>query len=310
MCVDLHDGLRNSHLRCCESRAREHNRTAAGRFGTVPGSAAGRVSAGDSADQQVVRASPADACDLRSVAVIIPALNEEKSLPLVLRDLPPVGRVIVVDNGSTDATAEVAASLGATVVCEPVRGYGAACLRGLQVLRDFVQPHESAPQVVVFLDADYSDDPRLLPALVRPVLRGEADLVLGSRLRGKREPGALPPHSALGNRLACLLMKCILGASYTDLGPFRAIRYDSLRVLNMADMSFGWTIEMQVKAVQMGLRVMEVPAPYRRRIGRSKISGTLTGSARAAIGILGTLLKYALYPSRKPPQEGGRGRTR
>jgi hypothetical protein len=229
---------------------------------------------------------------LDAVTVVIPALNEEQSLPLVLTDLPPVGQVIVVDNGSGDATAEVAARAGAAVVLEPQRGYGAACLRGLAAIAEGIRQGRTPPLVVVFLDADYSDHPELLPQLVEPILRDQADLMLGSRLAGRREPGAMPPQSVFGNRLACFLMRRLFGATYTDLGPFRAIRYRSLCELEMADRNYGWTIEMQIKAVRAGLRIGEVPVPYRRRIGRSKISGTLAGSVRAGGKILWTIARY------------------
>ena len=234
--------------------------------------------------------------DLSDVAVIIPALNEEASLPLVLGDLPRVGRVIVVDNGSTDATARVAAEGGALVVGEPQRGYGAACLRGIAALSaDGSRP----PRVVVFLDGDYSDHPDLLSELVTPILTGAADFVLGSRLLGKREPGAMPPQSLFGNRLACFLMRHLFGGRYTDLGPFRAIEYEALLGLGMVDRDFGWTVEMQIKALRAGLRTLEVPVPYRRRIGRSKISGTLTGTLKAGWKILSVIGKH-----------GWRGRSR
>jgi glycosyltransferase involved in cell wall biosynthesis len=229
-----------------------------------------------------------------SVAVIIPALNEEQSLPLVLGDLPPVRQRIVVDNGSTDATAEVAAARGATVVAESQRGYGAACLRGLDTLRQSIAEGAEPPEIVVFLDADYSDHPECLPELVVPIFEGRADFVLGSRLLGQRQAGAMPPQSVYGNRLACFLMRHLFGVRYTDLGPFRAIRYDRLCDLQMSDRNFGWTVEMQIKAARQGLRVLEIPVPYRCRVGSSKISGTLRGTVRAGTKILYTIAKYSL----------------
>ena len=236
--------------------------------------------------------------EMADVAVIIPALNEEASLPLVLRDLPPVGCVIVVDNGSTDATARVAAEAGAHVVHEPERGYGAACLRGLTALAERTAQAERPPRVVVFADADYSDHVDQLPALVAPILAGTADFVLGSRLLGRREPGAMTPQSLFGNQLACFLMRYLFGGRYTDLGPFRAIDYDRLAQLGMTDRNFGWTVEMQIKALRAGLRVLELPVPYRRRIGQSKISGTLVGTLRAGWKILYLIGKYGLLGRR------------
>ncbi|RUL88025.1 glycosyltransferase family 2 protein [Tautonia sociabilis] len=229
------------------------------------------------------------------VAVLIPALNEERSLPLVLRDLPRdlITQILVVDNGSDDRTAEVARAGGACAVVEPRRGYGSACLRGLAELGRWPG---GPPEVVVFLDADYSDHPEQLPALVGPILGGSHDLVLGSRLSGRRERGAMPPQSVWGNRLACALMRLLFGARYTDLGPFRAIRWDALERLGMRDRDYGWTIEMQIKAARIGLRVTEVPVSYRRRVGTSKISGTVRGTVLAGSKILLTIARYALEP--------------
>ena len=229
---------------------------------------------------------------LGAVIVIIPALNEEKSLPLVLRDLPSVGKVIVVDNGSTDATARVSADAEAIVVSEPARGYGSACLRGLAELERRTAAGERPPLIVAFIDGDYSDYPERLPDLVTPIVEDRADFVLGSRILGQREPGAMPPQSVFGNWLACLLMRTLFGTRYTDLGPFRAIRYESLKDLGMVDRNYGWTIEMQIKAVRAGLRIEEVPVPYRRRIGQSKISGTFLGSMKAGYKILYLIGKY------------------
>lgn len=233
------------------------------------------------------------------VDVVIPALNEEQSLELVLRDLPPVRTVYVVDNGSSDGTARIAGECGAIVVEQPQRGYGAACLAGLSVIRNLTVEGVAAPDVVVFLDADYSDHPQQLTSLIEPIELGEADFVLGSRLLGNREPGAMPPQSVYGNRLACFLMNRLFGSQYTDLGPFRAIAYSSLCQLEMADENFGWTIEMQIKATRLGLRTLEVPVDYRRRIGSSKISGTINGTVRAGSKILLIIAKYGMQRQKK-----------
>jgi glycosyltransferase involved in cell wall biosynthesis len=232
-----------------------------------------------------------------AISVLIPALNEEKSLPLVLGDIPRdvVTDILVVDNGSGDRTAEVARAGGARVVAEPERGYGSACLRGLAEL---ARRPEGPPDIVVFLDADYSDHPDELPALVAPILDGTADMVLGSRLAGNRERGAMPPQSVWGNRLACFLMRVLFRAPYTDLGPFRAIRWPALESLGMCDRNFGWTVEMQIKAARRGLRTCEVPVSYRRRIGVSKISGTISGTIRAGSKILYLIAKYGLTSKR------------
>ncbi len=229
-----------------------------------------------------------------SVDVVIPAFNEEKSLPLVLGDLPQVRNVIVANNDSTDSTASIAEKLGAIVTLERQRGYGSACLKGLATIRERIEAGEEPPKVVVFLDADYSEHPEYLTQLVEPIFADEADFVLGSRLLGEREPGAMPWQSIYGNKLACFLMRWMFGIKYTDLGPFRAIDYPSLCSLGMQDENFGWTIEMQIKAARANLRTVEIPVPYRCRVGVSKISGTITGSMRAGYKILYTIAKYGL----------------
>ncbi len=223
------------------------------------------------------------------IAVIIPVLNEQEALPLVLRNLPweILCEVLVVDNGSTDATAEVASRLGARVIHESHRGYGAACLAGIRAL------HPS--DIVVFLDGDYSDHPEELPQVVKPIREGQADFVIGSRLLGAREPGALLPQARWGNMLAVTLIRWLFGIRYTDLGPFRAIRWSALQALGMRDQGFGWTVEMQVRAATTGLRIKEVPVSYRKRTGHSKITGTLRGTVLAGWAIITTILRHARY---------------
>ncbi len=241
-----------------------------------------------------------DVVDLNRVTVVIPALNEEASLPLVLSDLPSVGQVIVADNGSHDRTAEVARQHGATVAWEPQRGYGAACLRGLTVVAEQVEQGRPPPMAIAFLDADYSDHPDMLPQLAQPVLERKCDFVLGSRLLGTREVGAMPPQSVYGNQLACFLMRILFHGSYTDLGPFRVINYQCLQRLNMVDRDFGWTVEMQIKALRAGLRIREIPVPYRCRTGKSKISGTVSGTLRAGTKILWLIARHGLSPPGSP----------
>jgi glycosyltransferase involved in cell wall biosynthesis len=217
--------------------------------------------------------------------VIIPARNEAASIGRVLDAIPADcnAAVIVVNNDSDDTTAEIALRHGATVLDEPRRGYGAACLRGLEHLRG------ERSGIVVFLDADYSDDPGEMHRLIEPITTGRADLVIGSRVLGRRERWALVPHARAGNWLATRLIRILFGVKFTDLGPFRAVRLDRLRQLDMRDRDFGWTAEMQVKAARHGLRAVELPVSYRRRIGRSKISGTVWGTLRAGSKILWTI---------------------
>lgn len=232
------------------------------------------------------------------VAAIIPARNEAAAIGKVIAALPRplVSRIIVVDNGSTDHTAAVARAAGAEVVAEPTAGYGRACAAGAAAAGD--------ADVLLFLDGDYSDFPEEAPAVLEPVLRGSADLVIGSRLRGRRERGALPAHQLFGNWLVSALMRMLYGLQITDLGPFRAIRADLLRSFEMCEMTYGWPTEMLVKAARRGARIVEVPVRYRRRIGTSKISGTVRGTVLATYSILKVTLRYASPPARRRGKRG------
>jgi glycosyltransferase involved in cell wall biosynthesis len=220
------------------------------------------------------------------VSVIIPTRNEASAIGRVLADLPPdlVTEVLVVDSNSTDGTPEIAANMGARVVQEPRRGYGRACLTGLAIA--------SAPDIVVFLDGDYSDRPAELPRLLAPITEGRADITLGSRLGQQHIPGALPWHAAFGNRLAASLITLLYGLRISDLGPFRAARADVLRGLALEETTYGWAVEMILKAALQGFRVVEVPVSYYPRIGKSKISGTLRGTLGAAWFILSLIMRY------------------
>ena len=222
------------------------------------------------------------------ISIIIPAYNEESSIGLVLDALPQekIHEIIVVDNGSTDATARVAQEHGARVVKEPRKGYGSACLKGIDEL--------DAPDIVVFIDGDFSDFPEEIVLLIRPIENGEKDFVLGSRMIFPKSQLAMLPQARYGNRLAVFLIKLFFKHEFTDLGPFRAIRYSSLMSIGMKDMDFGWTVEMQIKAVRNGLRIREVPVNYRKRIGISKITGTVLGTFRAGTKIIYTIFKYLL----------------
>ena len=222
------------------------------------------------------------------ISIIIPAFNEESSIGLVLDALPQdkIHEIIVVNNNSNDDTARVATEHGARVVEEPRKGYGSACLKGIDEL--------DAPDIVVFLDGDFSDFPEEIFELVNPIEKGDADFVLGSRMILPESRRALLPQALYGNRLAVFLIKLFFNYSFTDLGPFRAIRYKSLMAIGMQDIDFGWTVEMQVKAVKNGLRIEEVPVKYRERIGVSKITGTVSGTFKAGTKIIYTIFKYLL----------------
>ena len=239
------------------------------------------------------------------IVVVTPAFNEARSIGLVAGDVPRApfsvegGRAahvvahIVVSNASTDETEANARAAGCAVVREARRGYGQACLTGIAAAAAF------DPGIVVFLDGDYSDHPDELPRIVAPIVRGEAVFVVGSRMRGVREPGAMLPQALIGNRLACALMRWIWGVRWTDLGPFRAITWGALAGLGMEDRTYGWTVEMQIRAAAAGLACAEVPVSYRRRVGVSKITGTVSGTAGASWKILSTIARFAV---RVPPR--------
>lgn len=229
---------------------------------------------------------PAVQCDL-----VIPALNEEPNIDALFDALAPlkgdpIRRVILADNGSSDGTAAAAAARGAIVVSEPSRGYGAACLKALQ----WIERQATPPDVVAFLDADLSDDPAALELLLEPIRAGHAEIVIGSRVR-MAEPGALSPAQRVGNRIACLLIRMLTGRRYTDLGPFRALRWSTLQRLQMSDRTWGWTVEMQLKAALQRIPTEEVDVPYRpRAAGRSKISGNVRGAVAAGAKIIVTIV--------------------
>lgn len=223
------------------------------------------------------------------IDVIIPAFNEENSVGKVVGDIPAyVRHVIVVNNNSNDQTRLVAEKAGAIVLDEKQRGYGKACLKGISYLDSL----EERPELVVFLDADYSDYPEELTDVIRPILEEDFDMVIGSRSRGNREKGSMTIPQVFGNWLATSLMKFIYKTDYSDLGPFRAIKWTRLCEIKMVDQDFGWTIEMQIKAAKKGLRTTEVPVNYKKRIGMSKVSGTVKGTFMAGYKILWTIWKY------------------
>ena len=226
----------------------------------------------------------------KSIFVIIPAFNEAESIAKVLAEIPKdiVSEVIVVNNNSKDATATVAKAAGATVLDEPQQGYGYACLKGIEYAK------KQNPAIIVFMDADYSDYPEELREAIKPIIEQDFDMVIGSRALGNRESGSMTPQQVFGNWLATNLMRWIYGVHYTDLGPFRAIKFDKLLSLEMQDKTYGWTVEMQLKAAKMKLKTCEVAVNYRKRIGVSKVSGTVKGTIMAGYKILGWIFKYAI----------------
>jgi glycosyltransferase involved in cell wall biosynthesis len=226
------------------------------------------------------------------IAVLIPAYNEAESIGKVIRDIPQglVQAVVVVNNASTDSTVEKAKDAGATVVDQPIRGYGNACLAGMRYLSSLAEAEQ--PDILVFLDGDYSDFPGEMPALIEPITKGNCDMVIGSRVLGNREKGSLTPQQRFGNWLATRLLRLLYRARFSDLGPFRAIRWKKLLELEMQDKTYGWTVEMQAKAAKKKFLYAEIPVSYRKRIGKSKISGTLSGSIKAGYKIITTIFRY------------------
>ena len=229
---------------------------------------------------------------MTKIIVIIPAFNEEQSIANVVNDIPKnsVDEIIVVNNNSTDQTARIAQKAGATVLFETQKGYGYACLKGME----YIAKQNLQPDIVVFLDGDYSDYPEQITEVTRPILENNIDLVIGSRNNSQRAKNSMTPQQVFGNWLATFLMKLFFKANFTDLGPFRAIKYNKLLALNMTDKTYGWTVEMQLKAVKNKYKYTEVPVKYRERIGVSKVSGTVKGTIFAGIKILSWIFKYSL----------------
>ena len=221
------------------------------------------------------------------LSIIIPALNEEKSIGYVIKSIPKIYReVVVVDNGSSDKTSKVAFENGAKVITEKNKGYGFACLKGIDYLK------KNPPDIIVFLDGDYSDYPEEINKIIEPICKNQVDFVIGSRVKSLRENGSMTPQQVFGNKLACFLMSLLYNSTFTDLGPFRALKWKTLKELKMTDKTYGWTVEMQLKILRNRIAYCEVPVRYRKRIGYSKVSGTLKGSVLAGIKIISWIFKY------------------
>ncbi|MCR9263985.1 MAG: glycosyltransferase family 2 protein [Flavobacteriaceae bacterium] len=228
---------------------------------------------------------------MANIKVIIPAINEGDSIGKVVSELPKhVSEIVVVDNGSIDNTVENAQKAGATVITETRKGYGSACLKGI----DYISKQSKAPDIIVFIDGDYSDYPEELDKVVAPILENDIDFVVGARKKALREPGSMTPQQVFGNGLATFLMRLFFKSRFTDLGPFRAIKYEKLKELGMQDTTYGWTVEMQLKILRKKMTYIEVPVRYKQRIGVSKVSGTVKGTIFAGIKILGWIFKYSI----------------
>jgi glycosyltransferase involved in cell wall biosynthesis len=226
---------------------------------------------------------------MKNIKVIIPAYNEEKAIGYVIQDIPSsVSEVIVISNNSTDDTIEVAKNAGATVLSESRKGYGYACLKGME----YIAQQETKPDIIVFLDGDYSDYPQELTQIIAPIIKDDIDFVIGARVARFREKQSMTPQQVFGNWLATSLMKSFFNATFTDLGPFRAIKYEKLVALNMEDKTYGWTVEMQLKVLKQKMSYVEIPVHYKNRIGISKVSGTVKGTIMAGIKIIGWIFKY------------------
>ena len=226
-----------------------------------------------------------------TIKVIIPAFNEEKSIAKVIAEIPDfVEEIVVVNNNSTDQTAQVATKAGANVLTEKSKGYGYACLKGI----DYLSQKDKTPDILVFLDGDFSDFPQELTKIIQPIIKGSVDFVVGARVKELRASGSLTPQQVFGNWLVCFLMKILYQSSFTDLGPFRAIRWETLENLKMSDKTYGWTIEMQLKVLRQKISYQEIPVSYKKRIGVSKVSGTVKGTIFAGVKIIGWIFKHYL----------------